>query len=157
MTIRTWGWWLSWMVLGASASAQNAAPAGAAAEPVARVKTLQGKATIRTQADTVEAAVGTPVFLGSEIRTGKDATLGLTFKDSTVLSLGADTRLTVDEYLYDPNQGQYTFAAKLGKGALNYISGAIAKARPEGVSVKTPSAVIGVRGTHFVVRTEEEQ
>ncbi|MDT8989457.1 FecR family protein [Curvibacter sp. APW13] len=143
--------------VGMTASAQTAPPVAGSAEPVGRVKTLRGQATIRTQTQTVEAAVGTPVYLGSEIRTGKDASLGLTFKDSTVLSLGADTRLTVDEYVYDPNQGQYKFGANLGKGALNYISGAIAKARPEAVSVKTPGAVIGVRGTHFVVKAEEEQ
>ena len=81
-------------------------------------------ASIRTQSQTVEAAVGTPVFQGSVIQTGKNASLGVTFKDSTVLSLGADTRLTVDEFVYDPNQGQYKFGANLGKGALNYISGA---------------------------------
>lgn len=147
------GWGLllaSGMVL-----AQTSDPAPS--EPVGRIKTLQGSASIRTQSQTVEAAVGTPVFQGSVIQTGKNASLGVTFKDSTVLSLGADTRLTVDEFVYDPNQGQYKFGANLGKGALNYISGAIAKSRPDAVSVKTPGAVIGVRGTNFVVKTEEEQ
>lgn len=129
----------------------------AVAQPVGRVKTVTGVATISTQSQVVAAAVGTPVFQGSVIQTDKNASLGLTFKDSTVLSLGTDTRLKVDEYLYDPNQNQYRFGTQLGKGTLNYLSGAIAKARPEAVTVKTPSAVIGVRGTHFVVQAEEEK
>ena len=140
---------------GAGALAQAPAAAQEPAQPVGRVKTVSGAATVSTQSQVVVAAVGTPVFQGSVIQTEKNASLGLTFKDSTVLSLGPDTRVQVDDYLYDPNQGQYKFGAQLGKGTLNYLSGAIAKARPQAVSVKTPSAVIGVRGTHLVVQAEE--
>lgn len=153
--------WKVWMgallVCAGPVMAQTAATETGTVEPVGRVKTLSGKATVTTQSQAVAAAVGTPVFQGSVIQTEKNASLGLTFKDSTVLSLGPDTRLTVDEYVYDPNQGQYKFGANLGKGALNYISGAIAKSRPDAVSVKTPGAVIGVRGTHFVVKAEDEK
>lgn len=135
------------------AIAQTVAPV----EPVGRIKTLRGQATITTLSQTGPVAVGTPVFQGSLIQTGPQSSLGLTFQDGTVLALGADTRLTVDAYLYDPNQGQYAFGAQLGKGTLNYISGAIAKHRPQAVSVKTPTAVIGVRGTQFVVKAEDVQ
>jgi hypothetical protein len=145
------------VVWSCTALAQSPATTGAGLEPVGRVKTLSGKATVNTQSQMVSAVLGTPVFQGSVIQTEKNATLGLTFKDGTVLSLGAETRVTVDEYLYDPNQGQYKFAANLGKGALNYLSGAIAKTRPDAVTVKTPTAVIGVRGTHFVVSAEDVQ
>lgn len=151
------GVWLLALVCSGGVVAQTPPAAALGEEPVGRVKTLRGKVTIRTQSQTVEAAVGTPVYLGSEIQTTKDASVGLTFKDSTVLSLGADTKLTVDAYVYDPNQGQYKFGANLGKGALNYISGAIAKARPEGVSVKTQGAVIGVRGTNLVIKAEDTE
>ena len=147
------------VVCGGMAMAQSPAPTVVAPEPVGRVKTLTGTATISSPtsnpSQTVAAEVGTPLFLGSTIKTEKNASLGLTFKDGTVLSLGSDTRLTVDAFLFDPNQNQYQFGIHLGKGVLHYLSGAIAKARPDGVSVKTPTAVIGVRGTHFVVKAEE--
>lgn len=135
------------------ATAQTVVPA----EPVGRIKTLSGQATLTTLSQTGPAAVGMPVFEGSVIQTGKASSLGLTFQDGTVLALGADTRLAVEAYLYNPNQGQYAFGAQLGKGTLNYISGAIAKHRPQAVTVKTPAAVIGVRGTQFVVKAEEAQ
>lgn len=137
------------------AVAQTAAPPPTDMEPVARIKTLTGAASVVTQSRTVAAAVGSPVFQGSVIQTEKNSSLGLTFKDGTVLSLGADTRMTLDEYFYNPNQDQYKFGASLGKGALNYLSGAIAKSRPEAVSVKTPTALIGVRGTNFVVNADD--
>lgn len=156
--MKLWKAWIGFVALCCGvAMAQSPTTAADGAEPVGRIKILSGKATVSTLSQTVSAAVGTPVFLGSVIQTEKGASLGLTFKDSTVLSLGPDTRLTVDEYVYDPNQGQYKFGANLGKGALNYISGAIAKTRPDAVSVKTPGAVIGVRGTNFVVKAEEEK
>lgn len=127
------------------------------AQAVGRIKTLTGQATITTLAQTSAVAVGGPVYPGSVIETGKASSLGLTFDDGTVLALGADTRLAVEDYLYNPNQDQYAFGARLGKGTLNYISGAIAKHRPQAVQVKTPTAVIGVRGTQFVVKTEDAQ
>lgn len=135
------------------ATAQTVVPA----EPVGRIKTLSGQATVATLSQTAPAVVGMPVFEGSVIQTGKASSLGLTFQDGTVLALGADTRLALESYLYNPNQGQYAFGAQLGKGTLNYISGAIAKLRPQAVTVKTPTAVIGVRGTQFVVKAEEVQ
>ena len=94
-------------------------------------------------------------MLGSLLKTAPKATLGVTFKDNTVMSFGPDTELTVDEYLYAPAQNQFRLGTKLGKGTLNYVSGVIAMLKPEAVTVQTPSGIIGVRGTQFVVKVEE--
>lgn len=125
------------------------------AEPIGYVKTLTGSATIVTAGNKVKAAVGTGVFQGSQIQTAPASSMGVTFKDNTIMSFGADTNLTVDEYVYNPNQGQVKFGSKLTKGTLNYVSGAIAKISPEAVAVKTPTGTIGVRGTQFVVKVDE--
>lgn len=124
-------------------------------EPVGYIKTLTGNATITTAGNKVKAAVGGPVFQGSQIQTASASSLGVTFKDNTIMSFGPDTQLTVDEYLYNPSQGQVKFGSKLTKGTLNYVSGAIAKMSPEAVAVKTPTGTIGVRGTHFVVKVDD--
>jgi len=79
----------------------------------------------------------------------------VTFKDDTVMSFGADTELTVDEYLYAPGQGRLKLGSSLAKGSMNYVSGAIAKLQPDAVSVKTPTGTIGVRGTQFVVKVDD--
>jgi hypothetical protein len=127
-----------------------------AAEPVGYVKTVTGDAWVTTAGLRVKAEPGTSVQLGSQLKTGKAATLGVTFKDNTVMSFGGDTELTVDDYLYAPAQGQLRLGASLSKGSLNYVSGVIAKLKPEAVSVKTPAGIIGVRGTQFLVKVEEE-
>lgn len=126
-------------------------------DPVGYVKTVTGSVTITTAGAKSAAAVGSSVFQGSQIQTAKGASLGVTFKDNTVMAFGPDTQLTVDEYVFNPNQGQVKFASKLTKGTLNYVSGVIAKINPEAVSVKTPTGTIGVRGTNFVVKVEAEE
>lgn len=131
---------------------------GAAAradEPaIGYVKTVSGEAFVSTGKFHVAALPGTPVFLGSQLKTGSKSSLGVVFKDETVMSFGSNTELTVDEYLYAPEQGKLKLVASLLKGSLNYVSGLIAKLQPEAVSVKTPSGIIGVRGTQFVVKVD---
>jgi hypothetical protein len=144
------------MALGASALAA-AATAQTAPAAIGYVKTVTGEAWVSTAGQRSKAAPGTPVLLGSQLKTLANASLGVTFKDNTVMSFGPDTELTVDEYLYAPAQGELRLATNLAKGSLNYVSGVIAKLKPDAVSVKTPSGIIGVRGTQFVARVEDTQ
>jgi hypothetical protein len=122
--------------------------------PIGYVKTISGDASVTTGKSRIGAKLGTPLFMGSHLQTGHKSTLGVTFKDDTVMSFGPDTELTVDEYLYAPNQGKLKLAATITKGSLNYVSGVIAKLQPDAVIVKTPTGTIGVRGTQFVVSVE---
>ena len=132
-----------------------AAPSAWAAEAIGFVKTVEGQATVTTGEQKIDAQVGTPLAQGSVLRTGADGTLGVTFKDNTVMSFGPDTELTVDEYLYAPSQGKLKLGTKLSKGTLNYVSGVIPKLQPDAVSVRPPTGTIGVRGTQFVVKVAD--
>lgn len=123
--------------------------------PIGYVKTVSGEASVTTAGQTVRAEVGTPVHAGSILRTAAKGTMGVTFKDETVMSFGPNTELSVDEYLYAPSQGKLKLGSKLTRGSLNYASGVIARLQPDAVSVKTPTGTIGMRGTHFLVRVEE--
>ena len=120
------------------------------------VKNVIGDASVSTVNNKQKAEVGTPVYQGSILRTGAKSSMGITFKDETVMSFGPETELSVDEYLYAPAQGKLKLGSRLTKGSLNYVSGVIAKLQPDAVSVKTPTGTIGVRGTQFVVKVEEE-
>ena len=121
---------------------------------VGYVKTVTGDAWVTTTGQHVKATPGTEVAVGSQIKTAPGASLGVTFKDNTIMSFGPDTEMTVDAYLYAPAQGQLQLSASLVRGSLNYVSGVIAKLRPDAVSVKTPSGIIGVRGTQFLAKVE---
>jgi hypothetical protein len=120
------------------------------------VKTVKGDAMVITGGQQAKAEVGTPVAVGSKLKTGANSSMGVTFKDNTVMSFGPNTELTVDEYLYSPNKGKLKLGATMAKGTLAYLSGAIAKIKPDAVTVKTPTGTIGVRGTHFVVKVEDD-
>lgn len=126
----------------------------AQAQTIGTVKTVTGDAWVITTGQRVKAQAGTSIHLGSQLKTAKAASMGVTFKDNTLMSFGPDTELTVDEYLFDPAQGQYKLGAKMDKGSLNYLSGVIAKLKPEAVTVKTPTGTIGVRGTQFLVNVQ---
>lgn len=124
--------------------------------PIGYVKTASGEAYVISSDTKIPANAGTPVFQGSQLKTGPKSSLGVTFKDETIMAFGADTELTVDEYLYAPSHGKLRLGSTLTKGSMNYISGVIAKLRPDAVSFATPTGTIGVRGTQFVVKVEEE-
>lgn len=124
----------------------------AASEVIGHVKTLTGDAWVSTAGQEIKAKPGTPVYLGSMLKTAKGASMGVTFKDTTRMSFGPDTQMTVDEYLYAPEQGKLKLSTNFSKGTLNYVSGLIAKIQPNAVSVKTPGGTIGVRGTQFFAK-----
>lgn len=125
-----------------------------AAGPIGYVKTVSGSAEVIDSGKAISARVGTPIQMGNRLKTGQDGTLGVTFKDNTVMSFGPDTELTVDEYLYEPGKDRLKFGTSMTKGSLQVISGVIAKLKPQAVSMKTPAAVIGCRGTRFLVKVE---
>jgi hypothetical protein len=128
----------------------------AADDPIGYVKTASGEAFVITAQNRTAAQPGTPIHLGSLLKTGAQGSIGVTFKDETVVACGPDTELTIDEYLYQPSQGKLALVTNLLKGSLNYVSGVIAKLKPDAVTVKTPTGTIGIRGTQFVARVEPE-
>ncbi len=125
-------------------------------EAIGFVKTVAGDATVSDGGKAVKAVAGTPIRLNSVLKTGAKGTMGVTFKDNSVMSFGPDTEVTVDEYLYAPAKGDLKFGASMSKGVLNVVSGTIAKLKPEAVTLKTPTGTIGVRGTNYVVKVEPQ-
>jgi hypothetical protein len=146
-----------WAALGSALLLTLPLAAVSQTEPIGFVKTVTGEAWVSTAGQRTRAEPGTPVQLGSQLKTVAQASMGVTFKDNTVMSFGPDTELTVDEYLYAPAQGQLKLGTRLTKGSLNYVSGVIAKLKPDAVTLKTPTGIIGVRGTQFVARVEDTQ
>lgn len=120
------------------------------------VKVKSGEASISSSTGIIAAEAGTPLYLGNVLKTGENGSLGVTFKDNTLVSLGPDTEVTIDEYLFAPANGELKLAASLAKGTLQYISGVIAKLKPEAMSLTTPTGIIGVRGTRFLAKVEAE-
>jgi len=126
-----------------------------AVAPIGHVKTVSGQAWVGARGAAVDARPGMPIHTGSVMRTGRTGTLGVTLKDNTVMSFGPDTEVVVDDYLFDPAGGGLKLGASITRGTMNFISGMIAKLRPEAQTVRTPTGTIGVRGTQFMVKVED--
>lgn len=119
------------------------------------IKVVTGQAWLTVAGNKHQAELGSPIILGEQIETGDDGAIGITLKDETILTIGSNTSIAVDEFVYQPAKNELKLSAGILKGTLQYISGVIAKLKPEAVSVKTPSSFIGVRGTRFLVKVEE--
>ncbi len=96
-------------------------------------------------------AEGDPIFSGDVLVTAANGRVEVRFEDDTVLSQGENSRLTVDEYTYDPDSSAASnMLFQMTEGAFRMVTGKIAEANPDAVRVESPLAVIGIRGTTTV-------
>ena len=121
------------------------------------IKTVVPDASILVGGRTIKAIPGMPIQTGYVLKTGPQGSMGVTFRDNTMMSFGPSTELVVDEYLYAPGKGDLKLGATMARGTVQYISGVIAKLKPDAVMLKTPSGIIGVRGTRYVAMVEESR
>ena len=138
---------------------QQYASAGEVAgmQPIGMVETLQGIATvIRADGSRVTLQQGDSVFQGDVIATADDAAIGMTFADGTTFSLGEEGRMILDELIYDPEADEGTSAFSVVQGVFSFVSGAIAKTGSDAMTIRTPVATIGVRGTMVAVKAGAE-
>ena len=103
---------------------------------------------------TAPLKVGDHVFQSDTIATAKGASVGITFTDSSMMSLGPNSKLALTQYRFDATTHVGVFDSVLSQGTLAAKSGQIVKQRPEAMHVSTPTALLGVRGTEFLVRVE---
>ena len=121
---------------------------------VAIVQKVNGMATVVRQGQTISATIGLEIWENDTLRTGSDGSIGVVFNDDTLLSLGPGSVLVIDQYIFAPGQGKFSFVVRMLKGTAAYLSGLISKLAPESARFETPSASIGIRGTRFVVKVE---
>ena len=138
----------TWILVAALA----ASPALAA--EVGLVKVSHGTVAIERAGARLPAAVGTAVQASDVIVTGADGAAGITFTDNSLVSVGPDSRFAIDKYAFDNTTYAGRFEGTLSQGRLAAVSGKMVKQSPESMKIRTPSAVMGVRGTEFVVQVD---
>ncbi len=131
-----------------------AASAGAA--DIGQIKVAKGGVTIERGGQVIPATAGVRLQAGDVLKTGADGSVGLTMSDNSLLSAGPNSILSLDRYDFDSTTSQGQFDAALQKGSLAVISGRIAKQSPEAMKVRTPSSILGIRGTEFVVSANDD-
>ena len=133
-----------------------ATPAVAQERPVAgKIKTATGAAFIVRDGAQTPAQLGQVVYESDSLRTGADGKIGVTLNDDTRLSLGSNSELKLERFMFTPADSAFGLALKFVKGVSTYVSGRIAKLSPDSVKLETPAAIIGVRGTTLAIRVTE--
>ena len=129
------------------------ATAGLAAD-AGEIKTATGTVHLERAGKKLPVKVGMPVQQSDTVITGADGSAGITFTDNSLLSVGPNSVLAIDKYAFDTTTHVGQFDTNLKKGTLAVISGKIVKQSPEAMRVRTPSSIMGVRGTEFVVKVD---
>lgn len=89
------------------------------------------------------------------IQTGKNGSVGITFIDNSRFSAGPNTRIELSQFRFNPTTHDGEFVTGMTKGTLTVISGQIAKRTPEAMKVKTPTTILGFRGTKTAIKVSE--
>jgi hypothetical protein len=117
----------------------------ASAQEVGKASAVNPAATANLRTITI----GSSIAHKARIQTGTGGSVQLLFLDKTSMTIGPNSDLTIDEYVYDPTGNTGKIAATLGKGALRFVGGQIS--HNGDAEIRTANAVIGIRGgTAFI-------
>lgn len=127
------------------------APAAAAAD-VGQIKTSKGGVVLLRDGQELPAPAGTPIRQSDRVMTRADGSAGITFKDNSLLSLGPDSSLDISLFSFGAAGQPDALEATLNRGTLSAVSGKIVSKSPEAMRIRTPTTILGVRGTEFFVQ-----
>ncbi len=125
-----------------------------ASQSIGIVKSVTGNAYLQKSEKKVPLYPNMQISMGDQISTADKSSIGLIFDDDTVLSLGPNSTIFIEDFLFDPAGSKLSFVAKMLKGTFFFITGQIAKLAPKNVNLETPDTTLGVRGTKFLVKVE---
>ena len=127
-----------------------------AADAAGVVKTVKGTVKIERAEGSSGAAIGSEVYGNDRIVTGPESSVGITLRDTTQLSAGANTILELNKFAFNTTTHEGTLDASVKRGSLAVISGKLAKANPDAVRFSTPTTTLGVRGTEFIIEVGDK-
>jgi len=129
---------------------------GAMAADVGLVKVSKGNVQVQRAGAKIPVTVGMGLQASDVILTGADGSAGVTFTDNSLVSVGPNSVFAIDKYNFDSTTHQGEFEGNLRQGRLAAVSGKMVKQSPESMKIRTPSAIMGVRGTEFLVQVDEK-
>lgn len=133
------------IAVGLAQAADLAAPDDASGTKVGVVSAVNPQTFGQAPARAVRTVtLGNDVLFNEHFVTEQTGQAQMFFLDQSSLTLGPNSEVTVDEFVYDPHQGTGKLATRVTQGLLRYVGGRISKQAD--VIFTTPTAVIGVRG-----------
>lgn len=125
--------------------------AGPAFAEIGRVKSNVGIASVDRGGRLLSITPGFRLEPGDVLVTGRNGRMGVTFLDGTRFAVGPNSRVKLTTFQYDRTRQTGSFVTNVDRGSLGVVSGKIAKSRKDAMKVRTPTSMLGVRGTRFVV------
>ena len=122
---------------------------------VGQIKQLTGQVHILRGGSMQTAVLGGLVEQHDTIVTGEDGSVGITFIDNTRFSAGPDSVIELARFRFDSTTHEGEFLTRVNRGTLAVISGQMAKQSPDAMKVETPTVILGVRGTEFLIKVED--
>jgi hypothetical protein len=113
-----------------------------------------GEITRVNSTDSFTAEIDSDIFSFDDVRTG-NGRLAIEFLDSSIVKLTEHSKLVIDEYIFDPDPSKSKMALNMASGTARFISGAFGKIDKENITINTPTATIGIRGTDFTTTVDE--
>ncbi len=95
-------------------------------------------------------AIGQPIVFNERVATSASGQTQILFRDGSTLSVGPDSDLVVDQFVYDPNAGAGKLAMSATRGVFRFVGGRVSKLGGEPVTLRTPAGVIGIQGGIFL-------
>lgn len=133
---------------GAITAAVLVAGASLAAEQAGVSAAVRGSVRLsREQVVGRQVASGDPLYLQDAVESGAASGMQILLLDETVFTLGAQSSLVIDEFVYDPGSGTGELSAQVVKGAFRFVTGKIAQQEPRNVKLRLPAGNVGIRGT----------
>ncbi|MDR2127803.1 MAG: FecR domain-containing protein [Burkholderiaceae bacterium] len=137
-----------------AASAQTGEPGVGVNDRQGTFKTVSGQVTVAHGDVRRAAVVGGALSQADRVITGPNSAAAVVLRDGTVLSVSPNSEVDLAQFQFDSTTEDGSLLVKLMQGSLRMITGAIAKTNPAQVKVTTPTTVVGVRGTDFIVETQ---
>jgi hypothetical protein len=128
---------------------------GSAGAEIGQIKNVAGQVFLFRNNVQQPAKAGDLIEQADVVTTGPNSSVGITFIDNSRFSAGPNSRIELKQFRFDPTTQEGEFLTDAQRGTLAIVSGQIAKRSPDAMKIKTPSTILGVRGTTFAVKIDE--
>ena len=113
-----------------------------------------GEITRVDSSETLAAELDSDIYSYDDVRTG-NGRMAIQFIDDSVLKLTEHSKVVIDKFIFDPDPSKSQMAFNMASGTARFITGKLGMINKENISITTPTATIGIRGTDFTTTVDE--
>jgi Uncharacterized protein conserved in bacteria len=118
---------------------------------------IVGAVTGTVKTETRDLKAGDKIYLNETILAGVDSGTQILLLDQSTFTIGSDSEVVMDTFIYDPATSEGKIVASVKQGSLKVISGLISKKNPDSLTVEVPEGTLGSRGTEFQTNVTKNQ